>query len=104
MSSGNPETRPTRHPEIFWVLFTVASGAVLLAVVEPARREHDAAAERIRQVRVWAAEHQAYLDDLRSTCRSLENGERDVWEAVARNQGMSAPEEVRLAPSPKAPR
>ena len=43
MSSGNPETRPTRHPEIFWVLFTVASGAVLLAVVEPARREHDAA-------------------------------------------------------------
>ena len=86
------------------MFFTVVSGTVLLAVVEPARREHDAAAERIRQVRSWAAEHQAYLEDLRATRKGLENGERDLWEAVARNQGMSGPEELRLPPSPKAPR
>ncbi len=86
------------------MLFTVASGAVLLAVVEPARREHEAAAVRIRQVRAWAAEHQAYLEDLRATRESLEAGDRDVWEAVARGQGMSAPDEVRLAPPSEAPR
>ena len=85
------------------MLFTVVSGAVLLAVVEPARREHAAATERIRQVRSWAAEHQAYLEDLRATRQSLEAGEADVWEAMARNQGMSGPEELRLG-EPKAPR
>ena len=86
------------------MLFTVVSGTVLLAVVTPAQREHAAAAERIRQVRSWAAEHQAYLEDLRATRQGLENGDRDIWEAVARNQGMSGPEELRLPPSPKAPR
>jgi hypothetical protein len=104
LSAENPESRRTRHPEIFWVLFTVVSGTVLLAVVTPAQREHAAAAERIRQVRSWAAEHQAYLEDLRATRQGLENGDRDIWEAVARNQGMSGPEELRLPPSPKAPR
>jgi hypothetical protein len=97
------ESRRPRHPEVFWVLFTVVSGAVLLAIVEPARREHAATAERVRRVRSWASEHQAHLEDLRATRRSLEAGEPDVWEAVARNQGMSGPEEIRLAP-PKAPR
>ena len=102
--SANPEARSTRYPEIFWVLFTVISGAMLLAMVEPARREHAAAAERMRQVEAWAAEHRARLEDLRATRLNLEAGERDVWEAVARNQGMSGPEELRLAPAPPAPR
>jgi len=86
------------------VLFTVVSGAMLLAVVEPARREQAAADERIRQVRAWAQQHRGYLEDLRATRRGLETNDRAVWEAVARNQGMAGAGEIRLAPSAEAPR
>lgn len=88
--------RASRHPEIFWVLFTVVAAAVLLAVVEPAWRESSAAEERIREVRQRAAEHQAYLDDLRATRQALEAGDKPLWEAIARENGMTAPEEVNL--------
>lgn len=101
MSSGQPESR---HPEIFWVLFTVISGAMLLAVVEPARREQAAASERIGQVRAWAQEHRSYLEDLRATRRGLEANDRAVWEAVARNQGMAGSGEIRLATPADPPR
>jgi hypothetical protein len=104
VAAGQPEARRAPHPEIFWVLFTVISGAMLLAVVEPARREQAAADQRIRQVRGWADQHRSYLEDLRSTRRGLEANDRALWEAVARNQGMAPPEELRLAPPAGSPR
>ena len=82
----------------------VISGAVLLAVVEPARREHAAACERVRQVRAWAEEHTRYLDELRRAREALDRNDPCAWEAVGRNQGLGRTDEIRLLESGRSPR
>lgn len=82
----------------------VVSGAVLVAVVEPARREHAAACERVRQVRAWAEEHTRYLDELRRAREALDRNDPFIWEAVGRNQGLGRTDEIRLRGVPKHPR
>ena len=101
MVEGRGKARAWKRPEVFWVVFVLASTGAFLGVVEPAWREHAAAGARLVEIRACAAEHDRCLEELRRARQGLEGGDALLWEAVARDRGMIRPSDVLLnAPRP----
>ena len=104
MQGREQDTAPTGRPELFWVLFVLVCGGLLLAVVVPAGRELDAARKRIRLANQRLESSRRTLDEMRRARQALERGDLEIWEAEARNRGMGRPGEVRfITPSPEDP-
>jgi hypothetical protein len=91
MSGRHDRAADREHPEIFWVLFLLVTAAMLLAVVEPARRENAAARRELERLE---AELDRRLRRIEALCRerqALERGDPEAVRAAACAAGLDLP-------------
>ncbi len=85
------------RPEIFWILFVLASAGVYFALVEPARREAAGAHRRLERARAGLEARLERIAHMRRDRRALQENDPEAWKAAAHACGMGRPDEFRVA-------